>query len=196
MVFNRLKQCYNGVSNLKGETLEEFANRLRQGDISALEPIYNETRKAVFTIIFNIVRNYAESEDLMQETYVKVCRKIDTYKSGTNFKQWIFTIAKNMALNSYNHTKKVILTDFASDEGKNLGNNDEMIIGDESGIIKFALTNLEKNEGNIVLLHTVGGLKLSEIADILEKPKGTVRWQYNNALNKLKKLIREGKYVL
>ena len=46
---------------------------------------------------------------------------------------------------------------------------------------------MSDNELKIVMMHTIGGIKLKEIAQILQSPQGTVRWQYNNALNKLRK---------
>ena len=164
--------------------IEKHMENLRQKDTTALEQIYLHSKNAVFSIIYSITRNYQSAEDLMQETYIKVFNNINQYKAGTNALSWIYTIAKNLALNSYNRQKHEVSTDF--NEMSNMLAGGELILKDESGIFKIMSKTLDSNEYNIVLMHTIGGLKLKEIAELFKKPQGTIRWQYNNALKKMK----------
>lgn len=164
--------------------LESYMESLRRGDISALEFIYYETKNAVFSIAFGILKDYYLAEDIMQDTFIKVKNYIDKYKKGTNARQWIFTIAKNTSLNLYNRRKREIYS------LENTGKADYSIPkgADESGVYQTILRTLNGEESKIVIMHILGGFKLSEIADMLSASRGTVRWQYGNALKKLRKL--------
>ncbi|MEG1608680.1 MAG: RNA polymerase sigma factor, partial [Clostridia bacterium] len=111
------------------------------------------------------------------------------YADGTNARAWINTISRNLALNVYKKRKKECLVDF--EEKDCFGESKEMLARDETGIIAMTLKVLDKNESDIVLMHTIGEIKLVEIAKMMNKSSATVRWQYNNALNKLRKFVEE-----
>jgi RNA polymerase sigma-70 factor (ECF subfamily) len=170
--------------------LDKCLKRLRQGDSSALTEIYNMTKNSVFSICYSYMHDYQTAQDMMQDTYVNIMRYVLYYKDGRNGKAWINVIAKNLCLNELKKRKRVVLTDF--NEREDLGGSYENMISDESGIIKLAKEVLNDNELKIVLMHTIGGLKFWEIARILEHPQGTVRWQYNNALKKLRQNLKTG----
>lgn len=169
--------------------IEKHIEKLKNGNSSSLEQVYLITKNAVFSIIFSITKNYQQSEDLMQETYIKVHNNINSYKKGTNAKSWIYTIARNLALNYYKKQKREVFTDF--NEMANLFPSYEINAKDESGVFKIMAETLNDNEQKIVTMHTIGGIKLKEIALILDKSQGTVRWQYNNALKKMLKKINK-----
>jgi RNA polymerase sigma-70 factor (ECF subfamily) len=134
------------------------------------------------------MRDYSLAEDMMQDTFLKVKYNINYYKSGTNPKAWINSIAKNVCLNELKRRKREVFVDFNSREDLNI--TYDMKVHDESGIITLVMKYLNKNESQIVLMHTLGDISLKEIAAILEKPQGTIRWQYNNSLSKLRKIIK------
>lgn len=169
---------------------DKYLKKLRQGDNSALTDIYNITKNTVFSICYSYMRDYQTAQDMMQDTYVNIMRYILYYKDGTSGKAWINVIAKNLCLNELKKRKREVLTDF--NEREDLGGQYDEHIPDESGIFKLAKKVLNDNELKIVLMHTIGGLKFREIAKVLEHPQGTVRWQYNNALKKLKNNLKVG----
>ena len=170
--------------------LDKHLKKLRQGDHSALTEIYNLTKDTVFSICYSYMRDYQTAQDMMQDTYVNVMRYILYYKDGTSGKAWINVIAKNLCLNELKKRKREVPTDFSTRE--DLGGSYDTHMPDESGIIKLAKKVLNDNELKIVLMHTIGGLKFWEIANILQHPQGTVRWQYNNALKKIKSNLKAG----
>jgi RNA polymerase sigma-70 factor (ECF subfamily) len=170
--------------------LEENLSKLGRGDDCALEIIYNIMKGSVFALCFSILKNYSAAEDMMQDTFINVKKYILSYKTGTNGKAWILTICKNNCLNYIKKRKHEKLTDFQID----IKDDKELKAKDESGIITLTVNNLKKIDSRIVLLHTIGGLTLKEIAESENMSEGTVRWKYNNSLKKLKKLLeKEGK---
>ena len=174
--------------------IEKKMELLRQGNISALEQIYLQTKNAVFAIVFSITKNYQIAEDLMQETFLKICSNINQYAKGTNANYWINSIARDLAINTYNRQKFESVTDFSERTDFHIGL--DIKLKDESGIFKIMSEVLDENEYKIVVMHTLGGMKLKEIAILNEKPQGTIRWQYNNALKKLQKKIKNREEIL
>jgi RNA polymerase sigma-70 factor (ECF subfamily) len=168
---------------------EKLMEEIKKGNISALEQIYTGTKNAVFSVVYSIVRDYGKAEELMQDTYIKVWDNIGSYNTRYKALGWICTIARNLAINSYNKNKREVFTDFEEEQKINLGPSKEIVLKDESGVFKAMEKTLDANEYKIVLMHTLGGMKLKEIAAVIGSPQGTVRWQYNNALNKLKKTL-------
>lgn len=169
--------------------IEKEMYELRQGKSSALADIYKETSKSVFSICFSMMRDYSLAEDMMQDTFVKVKINILQYQPGTNAKAWINTIARNVCLNELKKRKREVFVDFLVRE--DIKGSYDIRTRDESGIIAAVVNNLDAYESQIVLMHTLGDISLKEIAALLEKPQGTIRWQYNSALNKLRKILKK-----
>ena len=85
--------------------LDKYIKKLINGDASAFDEIYNQTRKSVYYAALAVLRDKALAEDVMQTTYMRVLKSIQSYTLGTNASAWIIKIAKNEALN----IKKLIM---------------------------------------------------------------------------------------
>lgn len=166
--------------------LDEQMILLQNGEESAFERIYNETKRGLYAFIFSICKNHHMTEDVMQTTYMRIRISVDTYEPGSNALGWMFTIAKNLTLNELNKRKRESLTEF--DRENEMGEYD---LEDKltSPLLATMESVLTKTEMQIVLLHVVSGFKHREIADMMKKPLGTVLWAYRNALQKMKKSI-------
>lgn len=156
---------------------------LQQNNQNALETVYKLTHKSVFSISLSIVNNYEEACDLTQQTYLKIKEKIDLYRPNTNAYAWVFTITRNLSINESKKRAREVCTDFDANPFE--GEHKELQIP----VFKIAKQILSPDELSVVLLYAVSGYKHREIAEMLEKPLGTVLWMYQNALNKLKKNI-------
>jgi RNA polymerase sigma-70 factor, ECF subfamily len=169
--------------------LESALIRLKDGNLDGLREIYELTSKGVFTFVLPIVADYQLAEDIMQETYVKVNDRIASYIPDTNGRNWILTIAKNLALDELRKRKHEEAVDF-DDERQTIGCYtlpDEM----DTPTIKMANQILSPEELEIVMLFAIGEYKHREIAKMLDMPIGTVTWKYHNALEKLRKVIKK-----
>lgn len=169
--------------------VDEYLRQIRQGDSSALEPLYELTSKKLYAFCYTYLRNHHDSEDALSDTYLSVVRYADKFKGKSGF-AWLYTIAKNICLNMIRTRGRVEYVDLHDEETVNtlhlLDDTEQVRAEDESGIIALAKQILNENELQIVILHTVNGMKLKEIAKILEANESTTRWQYNNAIKKLK----------
>lgn len=163
---------------------------LQQGDENAFEDIYNDTKRGLFAFILSICRNYHTAEDMMQTAYIRLRTTISSYRAGENAYAWLYTIAKNAALNEMARQKREKSTD-AFEEESTFGTYS---IDEECSPITTVMNKvLGEEERQIVTLHVISGFKHREIAEMLEKPLGTELWTYNNALAKLKRELEKEK---
>ena len=185
----------NAKARAEGEVLtkkelDDCLVDIQNGDEVAFERLYNETKKPVFSFIYTYTNNYSTTEDLLQDTYIRLRQNVDKYKAGSNALAWIFTIAKNITLNEIKKDKRSVPFDFAERPDVLGGYEQEY----DTPIMDAVKTCLDKDDQRIVLLHAVAGYKHKEIASIVDKPLGTVLWRYNKAIKKLKEyLIKEDK---
>lgn len=167
--------------------LDKLIKKFIQGDKSAFEKIYEQTRKSVYYAALAILRDRALAEDVMQSTYLSVLKNISKYQPGTNAKAWMIRIARNEALNM----KKLRSREQYVDEWEN-----DSVFGtyhpDDYGIlIDLARQILSEDEFTIVMLITACGYKRREIARILNCPVSTVTWRYHEGLAKMRKSLEK-----
>lgn len=172
-------------------TKQEFDKKmleLQKGDEQAFEDIYRETHRGLFAFILSICRNYHTAEDMMQVAYIRLRTTVASYKAGGNAYAWLYTIAKNATLNEIARAKREAPADM-EDGQERYGS---YTINDEGAPVTALMNKvLGDAERQIVTLHVIAGFKHREIAEMLDKPLGTVLWTYNNALAKLKKALQK-----
>jgi RNA polymerase sigma-70 factor (ECF subfamily) len=158
---------------------------------------------ALFNFAMHLTRFDAEeSDDLVQEAYLKACRSISQYRQGTNAKAWLFTILKNTFINRYRERQrmpgsedleKVFFTGNEEKDGpqKVVDLRDELFnkaLGDE---VTAAIDALPPDFRTVIILCDMEEFSYEEIADLLEIPIGTVRSRLNRARNLLKDKLRD-----
>lgn len=163
---------------------EKDRQLLLHRDEATFEKIYYEYKNLVFFVVFNILRNEQDTDEIVQDTFVKMLDELEKF-DGRYFKSWLLTIARNLAINRYHQNeRKLLLMDDAVDSLKDDYINYRDLLMDIESV-------LSKDEYQIVILHNVYHLKHKEIAIYLNKPLGTVCWQYNVAINKLTKAFKK-----
>ncbi len=162
---------------------DQYVDKLKLKDNEAFAYVYEQTKRGVFSIIIAIVKNKADTEDIMQETYIRMLKNINSYQKGRNFVAWLLQIAKNLAIDHYRKHSRIDIVDpleqshrFDTPEATN----------SETMEITEMVKNLDELERQIILMHIVGDTKFRDIATITGKPLGTVLWLYNRALRKLR----------
>lgn len=167
--------------------LDKLIKKLIDGDQTAFEEIYNQTRKAVYFVALGILRDRSLAEDVMQSTYLSVLRNAAKYQAGTNASAWIIRIARNEALNVKKSRGREQF--FGEDMGEDkLG---AYHTDDYGLLIDLAKRILTEEEFTILMLVTSCGYKRREIAKMFNSPTSTVTWKYNNALAKMRKSLEQ-----
>lgn len=143
-----------------------------------------------------------DANDLVQDTYMKAFRFINSFEQGTNAKAWLFRILKNSFINDYRKKRKEpakvdyqeVETYYNSDDVDTQITTDlrveslQDMIGDE---ISNALNSLDVDFRTVIILCDLEGFKYDEMAKILDIPIGTVRSRLHRARNLLKEKLSE-----
>lgn len=154
----------------------------------AFEEIAFEHMDSLYSTALRYTHNTQEAEDLVQDTYLRAYRFYDKFEQGTNFKAWIFKILTNTFINRYRKKvrtpQKVQLekVEFGlEDKDAETDNNFDWeefdkdrykeLFDDE---ITSALSQLSDEFRMVVLLADVEGFSYKEIAEIIDRPSGTV----------------------
>src|SRR5688572_8106997 len=143
-----------------------------------------------------------DAKDLVQDTYLKAYRFINSFQKGTNAKAWLFRILKNSFINDYRkRSKEPNKVDYQ--EVETFYNSEDVdrqitpdlrvealqdMIGDE---ISTALNALDVDFRTVIILCDLEGFKYEEMAKILDIPIGTVRSRLHRARNLLKEKLSE-----
>jgi RNA polymerase sigma-70 factor (ECF subfamily) len=170
---------------------------IKNANDSSFEILFKKMHKSVFALAFSILGDKSLAEDVVQETFIRIKTKSNSYLEGTNGVAWIFQIARNLSLNILKKRKfeVTILKDNQSLEelflkhSPSSNKSKEFDISLEKFLLQEAFTKLNENERQIVILYAVSGLKHKEIAKLLNIPQPTERWYYIRALGKLRKTL-------
>jgi RNA polymerase sigma factor (sigma-70 family) len=126
-----------------------------------------------------IVRNDHDAEDLVQETYLKALGNFSSFRSGTNFRAWIFRILRNTFLNSRPKLDCRMTVELNCDEPSLVTTDPEdpeslLIEKSTAAAIWDAIEHLPRSSREVILLSDVEDFAYREIAEILGVPIGTV----------------------
>ena len=169
-------------------TLHASLCSLAGGNMDALDAIYRLTCKKVYAVALSVTHNRYDAEDVMQDTYAKLCDSVAKYTRGDNPEAWVCMIARNVAYDLLRKQKN----DLPLDESVYTipAESEDATVQDAYHALMPILERcLSAEEREILLLHTVGGMKHTQIAKAVGKPYATVRWVYANALKKVKKEV-------
>ena len=161
---------------------DAIISRIAHGDMDALHTLYDCVRGAVYGFALSIVKNTHDADDVLQETILKVYANAQGKPLG-----WIFTIARNLAMDKLRQERHSAPTDelsFAVDLHAVADTDDRILLQE-------LLATLTDEERQILILHTVGGIKHREIAAVLGLPIGTVLSRYHRAVKRLKNAVKE-----
>jgi len=185
--------------------LEEEAPKQHYSD-SERENIFNNEFmphiNSMYNFGYRLTLDQDDTKDLVQDTYLKAYRFINSFQQGTNAKAWLFRILKNSFINDYRKkSKEPSKVDYQ--EVESYYNSEEVdrqitpdlrvealkdMIGDE---ISNALNALDVDFRTVIILCDLEGFKYDEMAKILDIPIGTVRSRLHRARNLLKEKLSE-----
>ena len=91
--------------------------RLRRGDLNALSELIARYQNRLYRYLLRIVRQPAEAEDLFQQTWLRVVEKIRSFDASRNFDAWLFTLARNLAIDHLRRIRPQSLDELLADAG-------------------------------------------------------------------------------
>jgi RNA polymerase sigma-70 factor (ECF subfamily) len=187
-----------------GELPEPEAIRLaQQGDERGFERIYRLHSQRVYALCLRMMRgNAAEAEELTQESFLQLFRKISTFRGESAFSTWLHRLAFNIVLMRLRrHSFQVLSLDEMLEPGektagllqKHIGSRDLRLAGSADRMdLERALEQLPPGYKAVFILHDVQGYQHREIAAIRECTLGNSKSQLHKARARLQHLLRAG----
>lgn len=191
------------------QEFERAVEKIRSGDRDGLKEIYLAYVKFIYAVIFEILQNKENTEDVTSDFFVKLWDTAEQYRPGHGHRGYLAAIARNMAIDWIRkHKREVPLTepDLGGGSERDMDVPDTMsgsmnaaagippsagrpveeeVIGNLT--VNEALMQLKDGERQIINLKVLGDMTFKEIAETLHMPMGTVTWKYQSAIKKLRR---------
>lgn len=177
-------------------TDEILAEKSLAGDLEAFEELVNRFKNRVYALVYRIVNQQQEAEDITQEVFLTVYEKLYQYDSSKSFAPWIFRIATNASISTLRRKKKVVMLNFdetfTSTYDVDYSNSNPQFVLERKELneeISQAIMKLPENYRTIIALRYHLDLDNQEIADVLEISKENVEVRIHRARKALRKAI-------
>jgi len=167
---------------------QELIDQCRNGDEKAQFRLYELYYKAMYSVSLRIVNDEMEAEDIMQESFLKAFKKINTYRGKVSFGAWLKKIVVNSSLD-YLKKRKVRFDQIDERTLEKFDDTGELREVDVN-FIKKAIRNLPDDYRTILSLYLIEGYDHDEISTILGISNSASRTQYSRAKNKLRELLK------
>lgn len=182
--------------NLRSDSDLNLVTRAQQGDADAFAGIFNAHKARIYSVCLRMTNNTAEAEDLTQDAFLQVFRKLATFRGDSALSTWLYRIAVNTVLM---HFRKKVLRQVSLDEpynqdAKNVrreyGRRDDRLTGSVDRIaLARAIQELPHGYRTIFLLHEVEGYEHQEIAELLDCSVGNSKSQLHKAKLRVRELL-------
>jgi RNA polymerase sigma-70 factor, ECF subfamily len=183
------------AADIPNATDFQLAQSAGRGDMAAFEEIYQRHHRRVYSICLRMLQNAYEAEDLTQDVFIQLYRKIGSFRGDSAFTTWLHRMTVNQVLMHFR--KRTVKFEKTTEEGETPV---QLVPGTENPfkmpiVDKIALENaidqLPAGYKNVFMLHDVEGFEHEEVAKILGCSVGTSKSQLHKARLKLQKLLKK-----
>jgi RNA polymerase sigma-70 factor (ECF subfamily) len=175
----------------------ELARRLKNRDPHAMSDLYDRYGRIAYSLIFRVVRDTGVAEDLVQETFLRVWNRVQSFDQERGaLGPWILTVARNRAidyLRSVDGRMSAGSLDLDRAENPALFSNptDSALTLDRARRLKSAFEKLNPNQRTVIELAYFEGLSQTEMAERMQQPLGTIKTWVRTALKALREELAE-----
>lgn len=179
------ERFYKGVRLI---TDQEIVANVLAGDLEMFCHIIDRYQQPISKLIYFNLKNTNIVEDLTQETFIRAYKYLPKYNPHKSLKNWLLVIAKNQC-NTWYHKQlitvpiKVLFNLTTNDDVSN-----QVITNQNFYEIKQLVQSLPSKERDVIILHYIQELSISEVGELLKIPVGTVKSRLNRGLIRLRKI--------
>lgn len=184
------------------ESIQKLINRALAGDQKAYEALLKRYQNGVYNLIYQMIKNREETEDLVQESFIKAFKSLDSYNDNYAFSTWLYKIAFNHCIDAIRKKKLKTLPldrpiqlregeihheirdDSYSPEG-------DFLFSERKKLIQETINSLPERYRIAIILRHQQDHSYEEISEILGIPLGTVKARIFRAREMLKKKLQE-----
>lgn len=180
---------------------EKLVSEYLKGDEKSLEILIKKYLKPIYSFIYRYLGNIADAEDLTQEIFFRVWKNLKKFDQQKSFKTWVFSIAKNAAIDFLKKKKAIPFSEFESEAGENFISetiSDSSPLPSEifdrenlAQILAAAMDKLPLKCRLVLFLRYNDHFTFEEIAESFGEPLETIRSRHRRGLITLKKILTE-----
>ena len=173
--------------------MENLVEQLQQLETkeSAFKTLMDLYQRKLYFHIFRFVNNHEDTNDVLQNTFIKVWRNIGNFRNECSLYSWLYRIAGNEAITFINSNTKRITVDVDTKNVANIGNVDS-IEGDKIELkLQAALEQLPEKQKQIFILRYYDEMPYKEMSEILETSEGALKASYYHAAKKIETFLLE-----
>jgi RNA polymerase sigma-70 factor, ECF subfamily len=181
-------------------TESEMISQAKAGDAAAFHWLYDKHYRRVFALSWRMVGNHALAEELTQDTFLQVFRRLNTFRGDSRFSTWLHRIAVNetlMSLRRRQHIVEELPLEEPDDEShrpnplERLRVVDQRLAASDDRVrLEHAISQLPSGYAAIFVLHDVFGYAHHEIAELLGCTVGNTKSQLHKARMRLRSALR------
>ena len=187
-----------GMAELTEVDVEVLVRDARAGDRHALGQLYDTYRDRVARFATGRIGDAEKAEDVTSETFEAVCRNLGSYRAGTDFEAWLFTIAHRRVADHFRRRyrrREVALDEAVSGEEGRAGSGaaaavagpeEALLAAERRAEVAGAFRRLRPDQQEVLALRVLGGLSAVQVGEVLGKSEGAVRVAQHRALHSLR----------
>jgi RNA polymerase sigma-70 factor, ECF subfamily len=179
---------------------DQLVQRMSEGDVDALNVLYDRYARAVFSFAVRIVRDGRIAEEVLQEAFMRSWQQSGRFELNSgNYASWLLSITHNLAIDEVRKSQRrpqradlVDISDVLRSEVDTTVNVEEAAEATElRGVIRAAMDHLPEPQRRVIELAYFEGLSQREIAAFLNEPLGTIKTRMRLGMQKLKDVLAE-----
>ena len=178
---------------LTTQKIETLLALCQKGNQLAQLEVYNRYNKAMYNVALRIVKNTAEAEDVMQESFIAAFQKLDSFKGKSTFGAWLKRIVVNNSIVQYRRSQRYTeLPEYGvPEESMEDGMAEEDYNSLRSSQIMECMNDLHDTYRSILSLHFIEGYDYEEICEIMEISYSNCRTMISRAKESLRKKLHQ-----
>ncbi len=175
--------------------LAQLLELCRKGDALAWEALVRRFQSRVYGLAFHYVRDREEARDLAQEVFVRIYQRLGTYREDDSFLPWMLRVARNVCIDHLRRMKVrtpahgVPMEDAPEPVDPGPTPQAAWEADARKQLVYRAMQHLSEISREMILLKEIEGLRLDEIASMLDLPLGTVKSRSNRARLELARAV-------
>jgi RNA polymerase sigma-70 factor (ECF subfamily) len=184
------------LNTARSESDLDLVKRAQEGDCDAFASLFYAHKARIYSVCLRMTNNTAEAEDLTQDAFLQVFRKLATFRGDSALSTWLYRIAVNTVLmhfrkkalkqvsldEPFNQDAKLVRREYGSKDGRLVGSVDRIALS-------RAIKELPDGYRTIFLLHEVEGYEHQEIAELLDCSVGNSKSQLHKAKLRIRELL-------
>ena len=186
---------HGGMAELTQVDVEAMVRDARAGDAHALGRLYDTYRDRVVRFATGRLGDAEKAEDVTSETFESVLRNLGSYRAGTDFEAWLFTIARRRVADHFRRRsrRREVELDETVHPDRHLpavaGPEEAVLAAERRAEVAGAFRRLRADQQEVLALRVLGGLSAVQVAEVLGKSEGAVRVAQHRALRSLRELM-------